>query len=557
MHITLPASLKAAVLSLGVKENFSSGEELVEAEDFVVNIDKLSTGQLGSLYDLLKTTPGTRTARSHINAYRRSKEDPLGAKVVSIQAAATAFVGYLLKDAIEGWVFRVGDLPEAYLVTGVDYHPRRRRRGEEDSPAYISIQMQYVDKDGSHRQSINIDEHEAKGLTVAEFLGKKGFQKETPELIEQYMEALERFKEYRTQYGKQFRAIAQREYHRRGEYNYEYSRRGDDVKFELLGARCIQNDHPGSGKGVSVTNYRKGDRTYFYLSGELGEQVEATYGEEAERKVFTRNPWLLNLRFFHLEKHVDFVVHANEVEPYVYDPEMRAKLILDEDHAELLDTLTNEMDLVQADIVEGKTGGNVILLAGMPGLGKTLTAEVYAEFRQVPLYKVHSGQLGTTAPAIEKQLTEVYKRATNWGCPVLLDEFDVFGRARGDNLEQNAVVAVFLRTLEYQNNTIFLTTNRADTMDDAILSRCAAIITYEYPKLKELKEIFKVQAEQFLPGVLTEADLGSLMTYFEQHNKKMSGRDVKSILKLAERYARAGKKVDTALLIKCAGFRGI
>mgnify|MGYP002655347674 CR=1 FL=1 len=45
----------------------------------------------------------------------------------------------------------------------------------------------------------------------------------------------------------------------------------------------------------------------------------------------------------------------------------------------------------------------MILCKGIPGVGKTLTAEVYAELIERPLYAVHSGSLGTDAATIEKK----------------------------------------------------------------------------------------------------------------------------------------------------------
>ena len=58
----------------------------------------------------------------------------------------------------------------------------------------------------------------------------------------------------------------------------------------------------------------------------------------------------------------------------------------------------------------------------------------------------------------------------------LLDEADVFVLERGLDLVQNAIVAEFLRTLEYFDGLLFLTTNRMNGVDEAILARCAAVI---------------------------------------------------------------------------------
>ncbi len=45
-------------------------------------------------------------------------------------------------------------------------------------------------------------------------------------------------------------------------------------------------------------------------------------------------------------------------------------------------------------------------------------------------------------------------------------------------MTMNAVVGVFLRVLEYFNGLLFLTTNRIDDIDEAIVSRCIALIKF-------------------------------------------------------------------------------
>lgn len=54
--------------------------------------------------------------------------------------------------------------------------------------------------------------------------------------------------------------------------------------------------------------------------------------------------------------------------------------------------------------------------------------------------------------------------------PVLLDEADVFVVERGNNIEQNVTVAEFLRTLEYFDGLLFMTTNRPAEIDEALTS---------------------------------------------------------------------------------------
>lgn len=57
---------------------------------------------------------------------------------------------------------------------------------------------------------------------------------------------------------------------------------------------------------------------------------------------------------------------------------------------------------------------------------------------------------------------------------LLLDEADIFLSQRlktDDNLQRNALVSIFLRTMEYYPGILFLTTNRPGALDEALSSR--------------------------------------------------------------------------------------
>ncbi|KAF8754712.1 mitochondrion organization [Rhizoctonia solani] len=102
------------------------------------------------------------------------------------------------------------------------------------------------------------------------------------------------------------------------------------------------------------------------------------------------------------------------------------------------------------DLVSGKGGGLVMVLHGKPGTGKTLTAEAVSEHLKCPLYVVSSGELGTQAPELEKQLNNILEMTTTWKAVVLIDEADVFLEARNTfDITRNSLVSVFLRVLEY------------------------------------------------------------------------------------------------------------
>jgi len=244
---------------------------------------------------------------------------------------------------------------------------------------------------------------------------------------------------------------------------------------------------------------------------------------------------------------------VQNVKTYRYKPELRDKLVLPHAHRDLIDILTADRNFLMEDIVEGKSGGTTILCKGAPGLGKTLTAEVYAEVVEKPLYRVHSGQLGVTASSVEANLSKILRRAARWDSVLLLDEADVYIRRRDNDLQHNAIVAEFLRTLEYFNGLLFMTTNRVADIDDAVLSRCIAIIQFETPTQEQAKQLWKSLAQQFnteLPDDLVER---LIVTY-----PAASGRDIKELLKLTLKFCKGRNLLlNEEAFAQCAAFRSI
>jgi SpoVK/Ycf46/Vps4 family AAA+-type ATPase len=256
---------------------------------------------------------------------------------------------------------------------------------------------------------------------------------------------------------------------------------------------------------------------------------------------------------FHLDLHHYLWVHVDDIEPYRYEPELKHKLVLPPEQTDLIDILTAEMDVLMDDIVAGKSGGTTVLCAGPAGVGKTLTAEVYSEIIKRPLYRVHSGQLGLNVAAMETALKDALTRAQRWGAVMLIDEADVYIKRRDDNIAMNAVVGVFLRVLEYFNGLLFLTTNRVDDIDEAIVSRCIALIKYQPPDAAARGRIWQVMTEQFGLNVAA-ALIDELVHLFPA----ATGRDIKGLAKLVAKYCHHKSTSPTAEVFKrCAMFRGM
>ncbi|KAE8318773.1 P-loop containing nucleoside triphosphate hydrolase protein [Aspergillus transmontanensis] len=183
------------------------------------------------------------------------------------------------------------------------------------------------------------------------------------------------------------------------------------------------------------------------------------------------------------------------------------------------------------DVVQGKGRGVIIQLSGPPGVGKTLTAESVAEVMRVPLYVLSAGDLGTSPGNVEKALKDILRMVPKWGAVLLLDEADVFMETRNSkDLERNELVSIFLRLLEYYEGILFLTTNRAESIDPAFESRIHVSVRYPDLDAKSRRQIWA----QFLGsnGGFSSEQLDYLAQV------KLNGRQIKNVLKTAHLLAR-------------------
>ncbi|KAJ4018796.1 hypothetical protein NW752_005924 [Fusarium irregulare] len=168
------------------------------------------------------------------------------------------------------------------------------------------------------------------------------------------------------------------------------------------------------------------------------------------------------------------------------------------------------------DIVRGKGKGCIILLHGVPGVGKTSTAECVAAYTGRPLYPIACGDIGYAPEKVEENMEKHFRLAHKWGCVLLLDEADVFlaKRMKAD-VKRNGLVSVFLRIMEYYSGILFLTTNRVGAIDDAFRSRLH--LTLYYPRLseKQTKKIWSNNIKRLKGINKKQKEDKSLRTKFE------------------------------------------
>lgn len=527
-----------------------------------VVFEQLSSAQLNHLHQLyVAAGPGMEVRAAQLATLQRALGEG-GERYGEhdLERLVPAIAEFLIRGAIRGWLFRlnVAGKPIAFLVSRIDYSPA----GEEET-GRILIELKANSMAKIVAQTLTILERDIVGKTIAEILVAKGFLKETAELIAAYDHSAARFFEWRADYGRQFSASGTGVFaedptasHRNNDWTRKelviLSSSGGSARLvndeEILKDRALVLDATGDVLGKYL---RKAGRSMRYDEG-VEKAVEAMRADIPEG-VFAELPVHGYVLMFHLDLHHHLWVHVDDMQPYAYQPELKDKLILPPEQTDLIDILTAEMDVLMDDIVEGKSGGTTVLCAGPPGVGKTLTAEVYSEIIKRPLYRVHSGQLGLSVAEMEKTLKATLTRAQRWGAVMLIDEADVYIKRRDDNITANAVVGVFLRVLEYFNGLLFLTTNRVDDIDEAVISRCIALIKYHPPGLEDRRKIWQVMTEQFGLSVAPELVEGLAALFPEA-----SGRDIKGLSKLVAKYCHHKSVAPTlAVFERCSIFRGM
>lgn len=499
-----------------------------------IDVAEWTEPALKKLADLLdkKVAAGDGSAklsRGVLQQWIEIRNNPSGATVSRFENLAETLKKYIATSD-KRWVFEQMDdgnmLP--WFVAEAVFHPP-----SPYSRAHVSIKLLATNSGFPKNRNRSDDvgktisylpEEFNKKLTMSQYLEVKGYRLETEARTKSYEAEVERFL---------------------GFYDE------DGLQMSVKGKAFLQN-------GWSESGFRNIEK-----SGRPAKMVIDPPDKDRSESAITCNFWDKNeeklwqlpvhpiLECFDLEEHANYRVHVNNAEPYIYDTKVGDKLVLPQDSKDFIEVLIEHSKNKFVDIVGGKEGGTIIMLEGPPGVGKTLTAEVYSEVMERPLYKVQSSQLGTDPQSVEKELKVVLQRSERWGAILLIDEADVYIHARNDDIEQNAIVGVFLRVLEYYRGVLFMTTNRGTIVDDAIISRLTARFRYEVPDINDQRKLWRILADQNNIK-LADAEIEIIILRMQ----RLSGRDIKNLLKLAfVSEIRTGNPVTAKSVERVAKFR--
>jgi SpoVK/Ycf46/Vps4 family AAA+-type ATPase len=146
-----------------------------------------------------------------------------------------------------------------------------------------------------------------------------------------------------------------------------------------------------------------------------------------------------------------------------------------------------------------------ILLEGLPGTGKTLTATIFANELKLPLFLVQTDKLiskymGETGA----KLRQIFDSISQEFGIYFFDEFDSIGSERAsdnDVKEMHRVLNLFLQFLEQDasDSIIIAATNSGNLLDQALFRRFDDVLRFNLPTEKEIKKLFSLKLTKFAP----------------------------------------------------------
>ncbi len=149
-----------------------------------------------------------------------------------------------------------------------------------------------------------------------------------------------------------------------------------------------------------------------------------------------------------------------------------------------------------------------LLLIGIQGTGKSLTAKAVATEWQLPLLKLDVGKLfGGIVGESESRLRQMIEVAETLSpCILWIDEIDKAfsnNESKGDSGTSNRVLATFISWLSEKTKPVFVvaTANNVELLPLEIIrkGRFDEIFFLDLPKKEEREQIFKIHIQEFRP----------------------------------------------------------
>lgn len=173
-----------------------------------------------------------------------------------------------------------------------------------------------------------------------------------------------------------------------------------------------------------------------------------------------------------------------------------------------------------------------LLLVGIQGTGKSLTAKAIANEWQLPLLKLDVGKLfGGIVGESESRLRQTIDIAETLSpCILWIDEIDkafTINESKGDSGTSNRVLATFISWLSEKKKPVFVvaTANNVELLPLEIIrkGRFDEIFFLDLPEKEERKQIFEIHLKEFRPKTWNLFDYEKL----SQLSELFSGAEIR------------------------------
>lgn len=152
----------------------------------------------------------------------------------------------------------------------------------------------------------------------------------------------------------------------------------------------------------------------------------------------------------------------------------------------------------------GLQNRNKILLGGITGTGKTMSASVIATETDLPLYIIRLDRVITKyMGATSTKLGQVFDAIERYEGVYLFDEFDAIGTDRNRNNEvgeMRRILTSFLMFMERvdASSIIVAATNHLEVLDKALFRRFDDVIHFDLPTLDQIRRLLIKQLDERL-----------------------------------------------------------
>jgi SpoVK/Ycf46/Vps4 family AAA+-type ATPase len=184
------------------------------------------------------------------------------------------------------------------------------------------------------------------------------------------------------------------------------------------------------------------------------------------------------------------------------------------------------------------------LFSGSSGTGKTMAAEIIANYLKMDLYKIDlSSVVSKYIGETEKNLNKIFKEAETANAILLFDEADALFGKRSEVRDAhdryaNIEINYLLQKIEEHEGVVILTTNFRKNIDDAFTRRFHFVVDFPFP---DQEYRLKIWRNIFPPGIPRNHDVD---LDFMARKFKITGGNIKNIaLTTAFLAASDGKEI--------------